>query len=144
LELKKILLEQMEREAAATRKTVERVPEGRNDWKPHEKSMTLGYLAALVATMPGWAEFIVGQDRLDLSDPSSARFKAKPVETRGELLRIFGEGVVNGRRALEGATEDHLLKPWRFAGAARLCMRWPRYVALGESLFSHLAHHRGS
>jgi uncharacterized damage-inducible protein DinB len=143
LELKKIFLEQLEREAAATRKTMERVPEGRNDWKPHEKSMTLGYLAALVATMPGWAEFIVGQDRLDLSDPSSARFKAKPAETRSELLRIFEEGVVSGRRALEGATEDHLLKPWRFAMGGQVIYEVPRYVALGDSLFSHLAHHRG-
>ena len=143
MELKKIFLEQMEREAATTRKTIERVPEGRNDWKPHEKSMTLGYLAALVAGMPGWAEFIVGQDKLDLSDPSSARFKTKPVETRAELLRILEEGVVNGRRALDGATEDHLLKPWRFAMGGQVMYEAPRYVALDESLFGHLAHHRG-
>jgi len=54
MELKKFYLEQLEREAAASRKVVERVPEGQNSWKPHERSMELGYLAALVATMPGW------------------------------------------------------------------------------------------
>ncbi|MHB2009842.1 MAG: hypothetical protein ACYCOX_17605 [Acidobacteriaceae bacterium] len=71
MELKEILLAQLEREAAASRKVVEQVPEGKNDWKPHEKSMPLGYLAALVATMPGWVSFMIERDELNLDDPSS-------------------------------------------------------------------------
>jgi hypothetical protein len=59
MDLKQMFLAQLEREATVTRKAVERVPERRKDWKPHEKSMTLGYLAALVATMPGWVEFMI-------------------------------------------------------------------------------------
>src|SRR5437016_2641096 len=51
-----LFLAELEREAAGTRRTLERVPEGRNDWKPHEKSMPLGYLAALVARMPAWID----------------------------------------------------------------------------------------
>ncbi len=79
MELKHMFLGQLEREAAAARKTIERVPEGHNDWKPHEKSMTLGYLAALVATMPGWAEFMIDRDELDLGDPSSDGLKGSRV-----------------------------------------------------------------
>lgn len=52
MELKQIFLGQLEREAAATRRTLERVPESRNDWKPHDKSMTLGCLSGLVASIP--------------------------------------------------------------------------------------------
>ncbi|MHB1674993.1 MAG: hypothetical protein ACYCSP_12175 [Acidobacteriaceae bacterium] len=74
MELKEILLAQLEREAAASRKVVEQVPEGKNDWKPHEKSMPLGYLAALVATMPGWVSFMIERDELNLDDPSSEGF----------------------------------------------------------------------
>jgi uncharacterized damage-inducible protein DinB len=138
-----MFLEQLEREAKATRKSVERVPEGRNDWKPHEKSMTLGYLAALVATMPGWAEFMINRDQLDLNDPSAEEFKTKAVESRAELLKKFEDGIARARKSLEETTEEHLLKPWRFAMGGQLLYEAPRYVALNESLFCHLAHHRG-
>jgi hypothetical protein len=89
MELKQMFLGQLEREAAAACKTIERVPEGQNDWKPHERSMELGYLAALVATMPGWAEFMIDRNELDLNDPSSDEFKTKACDTREALLRKF-------------------------------------------------------
>lgn len=143
MKLKQMFLEQLEREAKATRKSVERVPEGRNDWKPHEKSMALGYLAALVATMPGWAEFMINRDQLDLSDPSAEQFKTKAMESGAELLKKYEDGVARARKALEETTEEHLLKPWRFVIGGQLLYEAPRYVALNESLFCHLAHHRG-
>ena len=143
MELGPMFLGQLERESSATRRTIERVPEGRNDWKPHQKSMTLGYLAALVATMPGWAEFMIERDELDLSDPSSEAFKTKTADTNQELLQRFEEGVGKSRRALQKATEEHLLRPWRFAMGGQVLFEAPRYVVLSESLFGHLAHHRG-
>lgn len=88
MDLKQYFLEQLEREASSARKTVERVPEGRNTWKPHERSMELGYLAALVATMPGWPAFMIDREQLDLNDPSGATFRTKAVETRAELLNL--------------------------------------------------------
>ena len=66
MKMTEMFLEELEREAAASRKALERVPEGHNDWKPHSKSMTLGYLASLVATMPAWVVTMVKQDELDL------------------------------------------------------------------------------
>ncbi len=66
MELKKLFLEQLECEAASPRKVVERMPEGQNGWKPHERSMELGYLAALVATMPTWLWLMIERDELDL------------------------------------------------------------------------------
>jgi uncharacterized damage-inducible protein DinB len=143
MELKQMFLAQLEREAAAARKTVERVPEGHNDWKPHEKSMTLGYLAALVATMPGWAEFMIDRDELDLNDVSSEEFKTKVAGTKAELLQKFENGLVRSRKALTNTTEEHLMKPWRFAMGGQVMSEAPRYQALSESLFCHLAHHRG-
>jgi len=143
MELKQMFLAQLEREAAAARKTIERVPEGHNDWKPHEKSMSLGYLAALVATMPGWAEFMIDRDELDLNDPSSEEFKTKALGTKDELLKRFEDGLVRSRKALNNTTEEHLLKRWRFAMGGQVMYEAPRYQALSESLFCHLAHHRG-
>lgn len=67
MKLNELFLAQLEREARATRETLERVPEGRNDWKPHPKSMALGYLAPLVATMPSWIAGIIDGSEIDLA-----------------------------------------------------------------------------
>ena len=100
MNLKQMFLAQLEREAVATRRTLEQVPEGRNDWKPHEKSMTLGYLSGLVASMPGWAEFMIERDELDLSHPSAEAFKAKVLENRIGLLKTLDDGLIKSRKAL--------------------------------------------
>jgi uncharacterized damage-inducible protein DinB len=143
MELREFFLAQLDREASATRKAIERVPEGRNDWKPHEKSMPMGYLAALVAGMPGWAAFMIEQDEMNLDDPSSEKFKTKPVATRAELLKLLDDGVSRSRTALEQTTEEHLLKPWRFVAGGKVWTDDPRHQVLTDSLFAHLAHHRG-
>jgi hypothetical protein len=140
--LKRFFLEQLQREAIASRKVVERVPEGQNGWKPHERSMELGYLAALVATMPGWPAFMIERDELDLDDPSGS-FRTKPVETRGELLRLLEEGVSNSRNALEGATEPHMHTCWRLKMGGQVLTEGPRYAMIADGALSHLAHHRG-
>jgi uncharacterized damage-inducible protein DinB len=143
MELKKFFLEKLEREAAVTRKAIERVPEGRNDWKPHEKSMELGYLAALVATMAGWISFMIERDELDLSAPENGGLKPKTQATRAELLKEMEWAFASACKALEGTTEEHLLKNWRFKIGGQVVSDLPRHVMLSDSVFSHLAHHRG-
>ena len=106
--LKEFFLWQLEHEAASSRRVIERVPEGCNHWKPHARSMELGYLAALVASMPGWIEVMINRRELNLSEPGNAVMKTKAVGTRGELLQILGEGLPKSRAALEATTEDHL------------------------------------
>jgi uncharacterized damage-inducible protein DinB len=143
MELKDFFLEQLEFEAASTRKVLERVPEGQNGWRPHERSMELGLLAAMVANMPGWAALMIDRDELDLDDPASADLKTKPVATRAELLELLERSTQAGRKAIAGATEEKLMKPWRFTYGGHVISDQPRYIVLSNSLFSHLAHHRG-
>jgi uncharacterized damage-inducible protein DinB len=143
MELKTFFLRLLEQEAAMCRKVLERVPEGRNDWKPHHKSMALGSLAALVAAMPGWVAFMVQRDELDFEDPYSEQFRTRPVETRAELLRLLEENTAQARRALEGTDEVHLLRHWRMVSGHRLLSEGPRYEMIADAVFSHLAHHRG-
>lgn len=138
--LKKFFLEQLEREAAASRKAVERVPEGQNSWKPHDRSMELGYLAALVATMPGWPAFMIDRDELDLADPA---FRTKPANSREELLRQLDEGVAASRKALESATEAKLNETWKLKMGDQVLTEGPRYTMIADGALSHLAHHRG-
>ena len=143
MELKKFYLEQLNREAEATRKAIERVPEGHNDWKPHEKSMPLGLLAALVARMPGWVALMIETDELNLDDPANDGLRTKSVATRAELLKLLNDGVTKSRKALENTTEEHLLKLWRFIAGGHVLNNQPRHEMLTDSVFAHLAHHRG-
>jgi len=140
--LKRYFLEQLEREAVASRKAVERVPEGQNTWKPHERSMELGYLAALVATMPGWPALMIDRDELDLDDPAGS-FRTKPIATRAELLQALDEGMEKSRRALESTTEAHLMGCWRLKAGDQVLSEGPRYKMIADGTLAHLAHHRG-
>lgn len=141
--LKQLFLAQLERETALTRKAIERVPEGDNDFKPHERSMTLGHLAALVANILGWIPAMVECDEFDLDDPANASFRTTPVALRADLLAALDKSTADARRALEATFDEHLLTPWTFKMGGRTAYQRPRYLVLADSVFSHLAHHRG-
>jgi uncharacterized damage-inducible protein DinB len=136
-----LLLAELEREAAGTRHALERVPEGRNDWKPHEKSMPLGYLAGLVATMPGWAAAMIEQDELDVTAPGE--HKTREWTTNRELLESFDKALDKGRKALASTTDEHLMTTWRMLAHGHVVAEQTRYEAIRDGAFNHLAHHRG-
>jgi len=141
MELKKFFLEQLEREGEASRKAIERVPEGQNSWKPHPKSMELGILATLTANMPGWIGLIIRTDELDLADPNRPR--PKPMETRAELLAALEKALADSRKALNDTTEEHLMKHWKLRMGETVMSDEPRYAAIIDGAITHLAHHRG-
>jgi uncharacterized damage-inducible protein DinB len=141
--LKDYFLAQLDREAASTRKTIERVPEGRGDFKPHTRSMDFGLLASLVATMLGWIAHIVDRDELNLDSPEGAEFRTKPLPGKAELLAGFESAVDKARRALQSTTDEHLAKPWAFKMGGNPVSQNPRSIMIADSVFSHLAHHRG-
>ena len=85
--LTELFLAELEREAKGTRRALERVPDGHADWKPHQKSMSLGQLAGLVAGMPGWVDMIINMDELDLGGGGSGQ-PPKP-KTSQELLDVY-------------------------------------------------------
>lgn len=142
MDLKRLFLEQLEHEAVASRKAVERVPENENSWRPHPRSMELGYLAALVATMPGWVAMMIDTDELDL-EGNGKEMRTKPAQTRDELLDQLEKGLADSRRALEKTTEEHLLKPWKLRMGPQVLSYRPRYISISDGALSHLAHHRG-
>lgn len=141
--LTELFLDELQREAALTRRALERVPEGRNDWKPHDKSMPLGYLAAHIAGLPAWIGLTIDRDELDFSDPESRQFIPKPVETAAELVQELNRCVAVAREALSKTTDDHLMKPWRVVSGSRVFSEEPRYRIIRDTVFNHLSHHRG-
>jgi uncharacterized damage-inducible protein DinB len=143
MKLTDLFLQELEKEGAATRRAVERVPDGRSDWKPHEKSMTLGRLANLVASMPSWVTMVVEQDELDLAPPDGKKYEEPKLQTSRELAESVDQHVAKARAALEKTTDEHLMKKWAFKVGGKVVSEDPRYVVLRESVFNHLAHHRG-
>ena len=141
--LKDYFLAQLEREAVSTRKAIERVPEGHNNFKPHERSMEFGYLAALVATMPGWIAFMIDRDELNLDAADSEGFRPRTTTTKTELIASFDTAVANAKRALESTTDEHLATAWAFKIGGKAVSEQPRSIMISDAVFSHLAHHRG-
>ena len=143
MKLTEIYLAQLEREMVGSRKALERVPEGKPDWKPHPKSMALGYLATLVATMPGWIAMAIDQDALDLNPPGGGGYKAPTWTTNAELLAILDDSIAKAKASLAGATDEHLLNTnWKLLVAGNVVMESPRHAVV-EDTFTHLSHHRG-
>jgi uncharacterized damage-inducible protein DinB len=136
-----LFLAELERESAPTRRTLERVPDERPAWKPHEKSMQLSHLSTHLATLPSWVVTIVNQDELDM-DPAAGPSQPE-LRTSRELVQALDANVAKARTALSNTNDEHLMKPWKFLVAGRLVSEQPRYVMLRDAVFNHVAHHRG-
>ena len=136
-----LFLADLDREAPRTRRALQQVPPGRDDWKPHPKSMPLGRLAGLVAAMPSWVAMIIGRDELDLTPPQGqGTFRPPPAD---KLVEAHDEHVRAAREALSNTTDDFLLTTsWRLRAGGQIVMEQPRHVVLRDTL-GHLAHHRG-
>ena len=133
---------QLEREAPPTRRALERVPDGKAEWKPHAKSMPFGYLASLVATMPGWIALELEQDSLDLKPASGPGYTAPDTSTNAKLLRAFEESLERGRKALSAVDDARLQTKWQLLVTGRVVNEDTRQNVIADT-FTHLAHHRG-
>jgi len=143
MKLTEMFLAELEAEAKTTRTTIARVPDGHDDWKPHEKSMTLGRLAHLVATMPGWIAMMIDLDEFDVYPPGAESAPPPPPRTTAELLEAFDEAVAKSKASLEATTDEHLLTNWTMKAQGHPVNEGPRYLHIRHGVLNHLAHHRG-
>lgn len=144
MKITELLAAELDREAVGIRKTLEQVPEGKNDWKPHPKSMALGSLATIVATIPSWVDMMVNMDELDINPPGGSKYKPAEWKTRSELLEQFENSLRRGREVLSKTTDDRLLNTkWRMLSAGKVVSEQTRYEAIRDGVLNHMAHHRG-
>src|SRR5881397_2336467 len=87
MKLTEFFLTELDREVERSRRALEQVPEGKYDWKPHEKSMTFGYLAEMVATMPSWLAMAITMDELDIAPTDGSTMRQEPKKTSAALLK---------------------------------------------------------
>lgn len=134
--------EQFGREFAISRRVLLQVPAGRPAWKPHERSMELGYLATLVATMPTWIAMTVTRDELDVHPPKGKGIAPEPWKTQSQLVAQFDIAVGQAFGALAGADDGFLATRWRLLAAGKVVDERPRHEVIADTL-CHAAHHRG-
>lgn len=142
MRLAETLLPEFDDEMAGTRKTIERVPEDKLGWKPHEKSMSMGGLATHLANIPTWAVRAVDSESFDLAPPGAPPPRVSLVSSRQEALDRFDKNVAEARAAIAGASDDHLLQPWSLLSGGDTVMTLPRLSVLRSFVLNHIIHHR--
>lgn len=143
MKLNDLFIADLQREAEGTRSVLKRVPEGRNDWKPHPKSMELGYLTALVASMTSWVEFMIDTDEFDIAPVNGPSYPKPQFESREQVLQLHEDSLEKAITALKKTTDAHLETPWKFMARGHVISELPRHVNIRDSVINHLAHHRG-
>jgi uncharacterized damage-inducible protein DinB len=132
------LIPEFDHEMATTRKVLERVPEDRFEWKPHEKSFPLGILATHVATLPMWATETLMRSQIDLvgnTQPTAAASKS-------ELLAAFDKNTTDARAALAGKSDAELMAMWSLKRNGKTVFSMPKTTVLRSFVLNHLIHHR--
>jgi uncharacterized damage-inducible protein DinB len=140
MKISEMLLQDFDTEISNTRRTLERVPEGKNDWKCHEKSMDLGKLAMHCATLPLFGSYILLDDGMDMANPKRPHI---PLEftTREAALKHLDESSKACRDALAAASDEALLAPWKFSYGEHPISNESRALSFRQLFFNHLVHH---
>lgn len=139
MKMTEMLLAELEQEAATTRKLLERVPQAQFQWKPHEKSMGLGQLAAHVANLFGtWLAASISLDAFDLKDSQPS--KEESVEG---ILEAFDRNVAGAIELLQTGSDEEMFKTWRLLRGGQVLLELPRWAVVRSMVFNHIIHHRG-
>ena len=138
-QLSQALLPEFEHEMQTTRRLLERLPEDKATWKPHEKSMELCQLATHLATIAQWSDAIVGQESFVVSSaPPNPR-----LTSRSEILAAFDASTAVARKAIARTNDAEMMKTWTFRSGDKTIFALPRIAVFRSFVLNHLIHHRG-
>jgi uncharacterized damage-inducible protein DinB len=136
--LNELLIREFDREMSSTQKTLERVPSDKWDWKPHEKSGSLGWMAGHVASLPGFTIVAIRQPELEVATAPRPR-----IEKHADLLSTFTKLRGEARDAVANVTDEQLAQTWSLKQNGKLVFVMPRYDVIRTMCFNHIVHHRG-
>jgi uncharacterized damage-inducible protein DinB len=143
MKLTEFLRAELDREVERSRRALEQAPEGKYDWKPHEKSMIFGDLANMVATIPMWISMQVAEAELDVAPAAGeSKVEQKRLDTSAQLIEALDKAAAGARTALDQTTDEHLLTNWRLLARGNVVMEAPRYQMIQDTI-NHWTHHRG-
>ena len=138
-EIPQMLLGELEQEAQATRRVLQRVPEDKLSWRPHPKSSSLGQLAMHVAIIPSLGTRVLAPDVFEAPE-----FAQPEARTAAELLHTLEESLASARQFLSDLTPERAEGMWRLVRGGREVMAGQRMPMIRMLMFNHWYHHRGS
>jgi len=133
------ILAELDQEAHATRRVLERVPQAQLSWRPHPKSMSLGQLALHVATVPGNVAQLASLDTV----PEPPAFIQAEAATAAELVPTLDASLATAHQVLGGLDDTALTATWRLMSGGKEIMAMPRAAVLRTIMLNHWYHHRG-
>jgi uncharacterized damage-inducible protein DinB len=140
--IKELLSAELEREIERSRRALEQMPEGKADWKPHDKSMQFGYLADMVATIPSWVAMQLTRESLDIAPVDGPGMPRTNKVTRADYLTALDDTAAQARAGFAGISDAGLEKNWQLKARGNVVQEGPRHQMIAETL-SHWSHHRG-
>ena len=135
------MLAEFDVEMSNTRKTLERVPDNKFGWKPHEKSFPMGALATHVANLVSWTNVSIDMDEFDMA-PGGVQVKTPECHSQKELLEVFDANVAKARTALTEISDERIFQPWALLASGHKLFSMPRIAVLRTFVLNHLIHHR--
>lgn len=135
-----LLLPEFDREMGLTRKALERVPDGKFDWKPHPTSVTLGRLAEHLTEMPMWATKTIAQGELEASTQRPPGYQ--PPSTRAAVLAQFDASYRSARQHLVNKTDAEFAAPWTLKNGGKEVFTAPKAMVMRNFVLNHMIHHR--
>ncbi len=136
------LLPEFDMEMANTRKHLERLPEDKLTFKPHEKSMDMGHLAGHIVEMPGWAAATMAMEEMDIAPVGGAAYEPFVAKSRQQVLEAFDKGVAECRAALAKATDQEMMTPWTLLAGGNVIFKMPRVAVVRSMIMNYTIHHR--
>ncbi len=137
-----MMLGEFDQEMQNTRKTLERCPDEKWNWKPHEKSGTLGWLAGHVATMVSWLPTTLNTEELDYAPVGGPAYQPPKIENRKGLLVEFDKNAAEARAALSSVSDAEMMKGWKLLAGGKEIFTLPRVTCIRGMVLNHLIHHR--
>ena len=136
------LLPEYDHEVAGCRKELERIPDGRFDYKPHARSSTLGQLANHMAAIPGWLKSAMRDTELEFNDPKVKASMPAPAGTREALLSLFDRCASQGREILAATPDGEFAVTWTGKHDGKVVLAMPRIAVYRGLIMNHMIHHR--
>ena len=136
------LLPEFDQEMKNTRTTLERVPDDKWGWKPHEKSGTVGWLASHIGTVPGWLTITIQTTELDYAPVNGPAWEPPKITNRKELLAEFDKEVAEARAALAKVSDADLMVNWKLLAGGKEILTMPRLACIRSFVLNHMIHHR--
>jgi uncharacterized damage-inducible protein DinB len=137
--LSRSLLGEFDHEMSITRRTLERTPEDKLGWKPHEKSMSLGQLATHLATLTHWVDSVFNSESFDVATAP----RQPELKSREEILSAFDKNAAVARAAIAGASDAEFMKTWSLLAGGKSIFTLPRIGVVRGFTLNHMIHHRG-